>query len=421
MKDLIMKRFNEAKLVYEKMGVNVDEAIKKLSDIKISIHCWQGDDVKGFEESTNELSGGISATGNYIGKARNGEELRDDLDMALSLIPGKHKINLHALYAETDGAIISRDQLEPKHFKKWVDWAKKQGVGLDYNPSIFSHPMASTGLTLSNPNKEIREFWIRHCISSRKIGEYFGKELGQTCLTNIWIPDGFKDTPSDRLTPRKRLKESLDEIFSVKIDEKYNVDSLESKVFGIGVESYTVGSHEFYMNYCIKNNKLCLLDNGHFHPTESVADKISSILLFQDKIALHITRSVRWDSDHVVTYNDEIREIAKELVRNNALNKAFIGLDFFDASINRIAAWVLGARSFQKALLESLLIPNEKLKMIQDEGDYTTRLVLMEELKMYPLSDIWDYFCMMNNVPQKEEWLTDIKSYEKNILVKRGN
>lgn len=420
MRKEVLTRYENSKKVYENLGINVEECIEVLSKVKLSVHCWQGDDVKGFETPDSSLSGGISATGNYPGRARNGEELRMDLEKALSLIPGTHKVNLHAIYAEFDNEVPSRDKIEPKHFKKWVEWAKKNNLGLDFNPSLFSHPNADSGLTLSHPCSNIREFWINHCIASRKIGEYFGKELGQTCLTNIWIPDGYKDTPSDRLTPRKRLKESLDKIYSVPTNSLYNDDSVESKVFGIGVESYTVGSHEFYLNYSILNNKLCLLDNGHFHPTESVADKISSMLLFQDKLALHITRPVRWDSDHVITFNDDIREIAKELVRNDALNKVYIGLDFFDASINRIAAWVLGSRNTLKALLEALLIPNELLSKIQDEGDFTRRLVLLEELKTYPLGDIWDYFCEINQVPCKDEWLKEIKEYEIKILNKRG-
>ncbi|WP_407535904.1 L-rhamnose isomerase [Cetobacterium somerae] len=420
MRKEVLTRYENSKKVYENLGINVEECIEILSKVKLSVHCWQGDDVKGFETPDSSLSGGISATGNYPGRARNGEELRMDLEKALSLIPGTHKVNLHAIYAEFDNEVPSRDKIEPKHFKKWVEWAKKNNLGLDFNPSLFSHPNADSGLTLSHPCSNIREFWINHCIASRKIGEYFGKELGQTCLTNIWIPDGYKDTPSDRLTPRKRLKESLDKIYSVPTNSLYNDDSVESKVFGIGVESYTVGSHEFYLNYSILNNKLCLLDNGHFHPTESVADKISSMLLFQDKLALHITRPVRWDSDHVITFNDDVREIAKELVRNDALNKVYIGLDFFDASINRIAAWVLGSRNTLKALLEALLIPNELLSKIQDEGDFTRRLVLLEELKTYPLGDIWDYFCEINQVPCKDEWLKEIKEYEIKILNKRG-
>lgn len=415
----IKERYESAKKDYEKHGINVEKVLSDLEKVKISIHCWQGDDVIGFEVSQNELSGGIATTGNYPGRARNPEELRQDLDKVLTLIPGKHKINLHAIYAETNGAFVERDQLEPKHFENWVNWAKERGLGLDFNPTIFSHPKASDGLTLSHPDEEIRNFWIRHAIASRKIGEYFGKELGQTCLTNVWIPDGYKDIPSDRLGPRKRLKDSLEKIFAEKIDKKYNLDAVESKVFGIGAESYTVGSNEFYLNFAAKNDVMSLLDTGHYHPTEVVSDKISSMLLFSDKVALHVSRPVRWDSDHVVTFDDELKEIAKEIVRNDALDKVIIGLDFFDASINRIAAWTIGTRNMAKALLAAMLIPNEKLVKLQDEGNFTERLALMEEFKTYPLGDIWNYYCEINNVPVKEDWIEIVKEYEKNELINR--
>ncbi|MDU6038667.1 MAG: L-rhamnose isomerase [Clostridium butyricum] len=416
----IKEKYELAKEEYEKWGIDVDKVLEELNKVKISIHCWQGDDVTGFEVSQNELSGGIAATGNYPGKARNAEELRKDLDKALSLIPGKHKINLHAIYAETDGKAVERDELKPEHFKNWVDWAKKNGLGLDFNPTIFSHPKASDGLTLSHPSKEIRDFWIRHCIASRKIGEYFGKELGQTCLTNIWIPDGYKDIPSDRLGPRRRLKESLDEILKVEIDKKYNLDCVESKVFGLGAEAYTVGSNEFYLNYAAKNNIMSLMDTGHYHPTEVVSDKISSMLLFDEKVALHVSRPVRWDSDHVIVLDDELKEIAKEIVRNDALDRVIIGLDFFDASINRIAAWTIGSRNMIKALLNAMLTPNAKLKELQDEGNFTERLALMEEFKTYPMGDIWNYYCEKNNVPVAESWINEVKTYEKSELSKRN-
>ncbi|MCF6462147.1 L-rhamnose isomerase [Clostridium sp. Cult1] len=414
----ISKRFQSAKKDYEKLGIDVEKALEKLSKVKISIHCWQGDDITGFEIEERSLSGGIDVTGNYPGKARNPKELRKDLEKALSLIPGKHKVNLHAIYAETDGVAVDRDEIEPKHFENWVKWAKKMGIGLDFNPTLFSHPKAEEA-TLSNPNEDIRNFWIEHCKRSRKIGEYFGKELGQPCLTNIWIPDGFKDIPSDRLAPRKRLKDSLDKIFEEEINEKYNIDSVESKLFGIGVESYTVGSHEFYMNYAAKNNKIYLLDAGHFHPTEVISDKIPSMLLFNDKVALHVSRPVRWDSDHVITFDDELQEIAKEIVRNDALDKVIIGLDFFDASINRVAAWVLGTRNMIKALLFALLMPNGELKKLQEKRGFTKRLVLMEELKSYPFGDVWNYYCHTNNVPIKDEWYNIVKQYEEEELSKR--
>ncbi len=412
-----MTRFESAKEMYKNIGVDVDVALKKLNNVKISMHCWQGDDVAGFENGSS-LDGGIAATGNYPGKARNSIELMADLDKAFSLIPGKHKVNLHASYAITDEK-VDRDKLEPKHFKAWVDYAKDRGLGLDFNPTLFSHPKAANGLTLSSPDKTIREFWIDHCKASRKIAEYFGKELGTTTLNNIWIPDGYKNAPADRLSPRKRLKDSLDEIFTQKVDAKYVADCVESKVFGIGFESYTVGSSEFYMNYAAKNNIMCLMDTGHYHPTEVVSDKISALLLFSEKLALHVSHPVRWDSDHVLVLNDELKEIGKEIVRSDALDRVFIGLDFFDASINRIAAWVVGMRNMQKALLEALLAPNAKLAQLQETENFTELMALQEELKTYPMGDIWDYFCKMNNVPEKQNWLIDVKNYEKNVLSKR--
>ncbi|MGX4668289.1 L-rhamnose isomerase [Cerasibacillus sp. JNUCC 74] len=413
------ENYQLAKAQYEKLGIDVEEALNHLKQVPISIHCWQGDDISGFEINQQELSGGIDVTGNYPGKARTPEELRSDLEKALSLIPGKHRVNLHAIYAETNGQVVERDKLEPKHFKKWVEWAKRHGLGLDFNPTLFSHPKAADGLTLSHPNKEIREFWIRHVIACRKIGEYFGRELGTPALTNIWIPDGYKDIPSDRLTPRRRLKESLDKIFSVQIDEKYNVDAVESKLFGIGSEAYVVGSHEFYLGYALKNNKLCLLDTGHFHPTEVVSNKISAMLLFSDQLALHVSRPVRWDSDHVIILDDELREIGLEIVRNDALNKVRIGLDFFDASINRVAAWTIGTRNMIKSLLYALLTPNHYLRDLQEKGNFTERLALMEELKTYPFGAIWDYYCEEMKVPTGMAWFDEVNKYEAAVLSKR--
>lgn len=415
----IKEQYEVAKKAYEKWGIDVDAALETLKQVPISIHCWQGDDIEGFETNQRELSGGIDVTGNYPGKARTPEELRSDLEKALSLIPGKHRINLHAIYGETDGKVVDRDALAPEHFENWVQWAKEHELGLDFNPTLFSHEKAEDGLTLAHPDKEIRDFWIDHCIASRKIGEYFGRELGTPALTNIWIPDGYKDIPSDRLTPRRRLKESLDKIFAEDIDEKYNLDSVESKLFGIGSEAYVVGSHEFYMNYAMANNKLCLLDTGHYHPTEVVSNKMSAMLLFNDKLALHVSRPVRWDSDHVIVLDDELREVGLEIVRNDALDKVMIGLDFFDASINRVAAWTIGTRNMIKSLLSALLTPNDYLKKLQDEGNFTDRLAIMEEFKTYPFGAIWDYYCEQMGVPAQESWMEDIKEYEKDVLSKR--
>jgi len=415
----VKESFEAAKKQYEQWGVDVEAALQKLQQIPISIHCWQGDDIGGFEANPSELSGGIDVTGNYPGKATTPEQLRSDLEMALSLIPGKHRVNLHAIYAETNGEVVERDEIEPKHFENWVAWAKKHGLGLDFNPTLFSHAKAEDGLTLSHPDESIREFWIKHCIKSRKIAEYFGKELGTPALTNIWIPDGYKDIPSDRLTPRIRLKESLDKIYAVETDEQYNLDAVESKVFGIGSESYVVGSHEFYLGYSLKNNKLCLMDTGHYHPTETVSNKISSMLLFSDKLALHVSRPVRWDSDHVVILDDELKEIGLEIVRNDATDKVLIGLDFFDASINRVAAWTIGTRNMIKALLHALLLPNAKLKQLQEEGNFTERLALMEEFKTYPFGAVWDFYCEQMGVPVRETWLENVKTYEQEVLLKR--
>ncbi|MCT2343488.1 L-rhamnose isomerase [Niallia taxi] len=415
----VKENFEAAKKQYEQWGVDVEAALQKLQQIPISIHCWQGDDIGGFEANPSELSGGIDVTGNYPGKATTPEQLRSDLEMALSLIPGKHRVNLHAIYAETNGEVVERDEIEPKHFENWVAWAKQHGLGLDFNPTLFSHAKAEDGLTLSHPDEGIREFWIKHCIKSRKIAEYFGKELGTPALTNIWIPDGYKDIPSDRLTPRIRLKESLDKIYAEKTDEQYNLDAVESKVFGIGSESYVVGSHEFYLGYSLKNNKLCLMDTGHYHPTETVSNKISSMLLFSDKLALHVSRPVRWDSDHVVILDDELKEIGLEIVRNDATDKVLIGLDFFDASINRVAAWTIGTRNMIKALLHALLMPNAKLKQLQEEGNFTERLALMEEFKTYPFGAVWDFYCEQMDVPVRETWLENVKTYEQEVLLKR--
>lgn len=411
-----MSRFEEAKEKYAAIGVDVDKALETLGKVRISMHCWQGDDVRGFD--SDSLTGGIAATGNYPGRATNPDQLMADIKKAYSLIPGKHKLNLHASYRITDEK-VDRDKIEPKHFQAWVDFAKEQGIGLDFNPTLFSHPKASDNMTLAHPDKNIRDFWIAHCKACRKIADYFGQQLGITSLDNIWIPDGLKDVPADRLTPRARLKDSLDQIFSVKYDKKNIADSVEGKVFGIGLESYTVGSHEFYMNYAAKNNLMCLLDTGHYHPTEVVSDKISSMLLFNENLALHVSRPVRWDSDHVIKLDDELKELAKELVSCDALGRVFIGLDFFDASINRIAAWVVGMRNMQKALLLGLLTPNKALSKAQDERNFTELLVDFEEYKTLPFGDVWDHFCEIHGVPVGKAWFDVVKQYEKDVLLKR--
>ncbi len=413
-----MSRYDEAKAKYLKQGIDVDKAIETLKNIPISIHCWQGDDVTGFENVGGALTGGIQTTGNYPGKARTPDELMADFEKAISLIPGKKRINLHASYAIFDGEKVDRDELKPEHFRKWVDFAKKNDIGVDFNPTFFSHDKAADSLTLTSPDDEKREFWIRHGIASRRIAAYFAKELGTHCLNNVWIPDGYKEIPADRLGPRMRLKDSLDRIFEEKLDGV--VDCIESKVFGIGLEAYTVGSNEFCLSYAAsKDGVYYLLDNGHFHPTEVVSDKIPSLLAFFDKIPLHVTRAVRWDSDHVVILEDEIKEIAKEIVRNNAEEKVLIGLDFFDASINRVAAWVIGTRNMQKALLYALILPNAKMKALQDAGDFTEKLMLDEEMKTYPFGDVWEEYCRQSGVPADESWYSEVKQYEKDVLSKR--
>lgn len=413
------QRFEEAKTIYKKLGIDVDEALKQLQTFPVSMHCWQGDDVVGFD-GAGALSGGIQTTGNYPGKARNYQELMNDIDEVLKLVPGTKRINLHASYAIfEEGEKVDRNAIEPRHFAKWVEFAKARNLGLDFNPTIFSHPLAE-GLTLSSPDQKIREFWIEHCQACIRISEYFADELGTPCLMNIWIPDGLKDIPGDRLTPRKRFMESLNEILSINYDKNKVLVCLESKVFGIGMESYTVGSSEFTMNYAKTRDILPLMDNGHYHPTEVVSDKLSAMLLFHDKVALHVTRPVRWDSDHVVLFDDETKEIAKEIVRNNAMDRVLVGLDFFDASINRVAAWTVGMRNMQKAMLYALLQPYEMLKEAQDQGDFTQIMLINEELKTYPFNDIWDYYCEINQVPVREIWYDEVKKYETEVLTKRG-
>lgn len=419
MDNQVKQAYEAAKLLYAQHGIDTDEVLEKLAEIKVSVHCWQGDDVKGFLNQDGELTGGISVTGQYPGAATTPAELRADLEQAFSLIPGKHKVNLHAIYTDTDEK-VELDQIEPKHYEKWVQWAKEQGLGLDFNPTCFSHEKSSDGFTLSHPDPEIRKFWIDHCKASRRIGAYFGEQLGQTCVTNVWVPDGFKDNPVDRMTPRKRLKDSLDEVFAEKLDPKHNLDAVESKLFGLGSEAYVVGSHEFYMGYGLQNDTLICLDAGHFHPTEVISNKLSSLALFTSGILLHVSRPMRWDSDHVVIMDDELLEIARELVRHDLLPTTHVGLDFFDASINRVAAWVVGTRNTIKALLRAMLEPVDALKAAELQGDYTVRLALTEEFKSYPFGAIWDYYCAEQGVPVREKWISDIKTYEEDVLLQRG-
>jgi L-rhamnose isomerase len=404
---------------YVDLGVDVDAALECLAGIKVSLQCWQGDDVGGFESSAGLTGGGILATGNYPGKALNADQLRADADIAFSLIPGKHKFSLHAIYLENGGKKVDRDQIGVEHFQGWIDWAKSRGLGLDFNPTYFSHSLASDGFTLSSADSGKREFWIRHGIACRKVAEAMGKQIGMVSVVNFWMPDGYKDIPVDRLSPRSRMSDSLDRIFSGEIDKRFELDALESKLFGIGSETYVVGSHEFCMGYALSRGKLLCLDAGHFHPTESIADKLSAMSLFLGEILLHVSRPVRWDSDHVVIWNDDLRGIAEELVRNNLLNRVHIGLDFFDATINRIAAWVIGTRSMLKALLAALLEPISELRRWELEGDYTRRLAMLEELKSLPFGAIWDYYCEKNNVPVGTAWIEEVKKYEKKVLSER--
>ena len=411
--------YSLAQEAYATLGVDTEAALQKLQTVPISLHCWQGDDVAGSENPDAALSGGIQATGNYPGKARTNVQLRQDLDKALSLIPGKHRLNLHALYADLDGQKIERNAYTTAQFQVWIDWCKERGLGLDFNPSYFSHPLSADGFTLAHKDAGIRQFWIEHGIASRKIAADIGKQIGKTCVTNFWIPDGYKDTPVDRKAPRKRLEASLDAIFAQPIDPALNLDAVECKLFGIGSESYVVGSHEFYMGYAVKNQKLICLDAGHFHPTENLSDKISSVLQFVPELLLHVSRGVRWDSDHVVLVDDATRAIMEELVRGDFLGRTHIGLDFFDASINRIAAWVIGTRNALKCLLLALLEPATALRQAEDEGDYTSRLALLEEAKSLPFGAVWDEYCKRQNVPVGTAWLAEVKSYEREVLSKR--
>jgi L-rhamnose isomerase len=412
--------YSIAKEAYAEFGVDVDAALETLATVPISLHCWQGDDVGGFESAGAGLTGGgIQTTGNYPGKARSIEELRQDLEVVYSLLPGKHRLNLHAIYGDFGGKKVDRNEITPAHFQSWIDWAKERGLGLDFNPSYFSHPLANDGATLTHRDEKIRQFWIEHGIACRKIGEEMGRQLGSTVVTNVWIPDGMKDIPVDRKWPRETLEKSLDAIFAEKIDPKLHLDAVESKLFGIGSESYVVGSHEFYMGYAVKNQKVLCLDAGHFHPTEYLADKISSALQFVPEIILHVSRGVRWDSDHVVLFDDQTRATMEEIVRGEFLHRTHIGLDFFDASINRVAAWIIGTRATLKCLLAALLEPTAKLRALEAEGDNTSRLALLEELKALPMGLVWSEYCHRNNVPGGRAWLDEVKRYEQSVLSKR--
>jgi L-rhamnose isomerase len=403
---------------YAEAGVDTDAALKRLAAIPISLHCWQGDDVGGFEVAATALGGGLAATGNYPGKARTPGELQTDAGKALSLIPGTHRFNLHASYGEFGGKPVDRDAIGPEHFRGWIDWAKSLGIGLDFNPTFFSHPKA-VDFTLSHRDRGIRTFWIAHGIACRKIGEAMGTALGRPCVTNLWVPDGMKDTPVDRVGPRERLIESLDAIFQEPISPAVNLDSVEGKLFGLGCESYTVGSHEFYFGYALSRKKLQTLDTGHYHPTETIVDKLSAVLAFLPEILLHVSRGVRWDSDHVVVLGDELRAIAQELVRGAFLERTHIGLDYFDASINRVAAWVIGTRNMIKALMEALLEPTDSLRAFEASGDYTSRLALLEETKTLPVGPVWDHYCETASVPGAGAWMAEIKTYERDVMSKR--
>jgi L-rhamnose isomerase len=419
--DKLTQTYQMAKERYAGLGVDTEAALKELETIPISLHCWQGDDVGGFETVGAQLtSGGIQATGNYPGKARTIAELRGDIEKVLSLIPGRHRLNLHACYLDNGGKFVDRDEIEPAHFQSWIDWAKRNHLGMDFNPTYFSHPKAADGFTLSHKDKAIRDFWIQHTILCRKIGAEMGRQLGTPTVNNVWIPDGFKDIPVDRTGPRERLMDSLDKAFAEPIDPKIYLDAVEAKLFGIGAESYTTGSHEFYLAYAVSRQKVLTLDAGHFHPTEVISEKLSTVLMYCPGLLLHVSRPVRWDSDHVVILDDELQAIAKELVRSGRLHdKIHLGLDYFDASINRVAAWVIGARNMVKALLIALLEPTNMLKQVELGGDFTGRLALLEEQKSLPWTAVWDYYCAKQGVPVGRAWLDEVRSYEKQVMSKR--
>lgn len=416
----VEKSFELAVEKYADWGVDAHASIQRLKDLSISVQCWQGDDVVGFEGSDFQIGGGLAVTGNYPGRARNADELRSDLEQAYKLIPGRHRLNLHALYGEFPSP-VDRDAIDVEHFQRWIDWGLDQGIKLDFNPSYFAHEKAASGMTLSHQDKGIRQFWIEHGIASRRIASAMGQAQGSACVNNVWIPDGMKDSPVDRLTPRERLTSALDQIFARRFDSKYLLDAVECKLFGIGSESYVVGSHEFYMGYAITRQKLLCLDSGHFHPTEGIADKISSMLMYVPELLLHVSRGVRWDSDHVVTYTDDLQSLMQEIVRGDFLSRVHIGLDYFDASINRVAAWTIGTRNALKAVLAALLEPSSRLKNAEADDDFTTRLTLLEESKTMPLGAVWDYYCLTQNVPVASAWLDKVKAYESQVLTKRSN
>lgn len=413
------RAFALAKARYAEVGVDVDAAMRVLPRLPVSLHCWQGDDVGGFESAAGAPGGGLAVTGNYPGRARTPGELRDDLDMALSLIPGRHRLNLHAFYGEFGGKRVDRDAIEPAHFAGWIEWARSRRLGLDFNPTCFAHPRAADGFTLSHPDRSTRRFWIEHCRRSREIGAAMGRALGSPCVTNVWVPDGHKDTPADRRSGRERLLESLDAVFQGKLSPRHNLDAVEGKLFGIGAESCTVGSHEFYLGYAITRGKLLCLDAGHFHPTEGIADKISSVLQFLPRILLHVSRGVRWDSDHVVTFTDDLQAIAREIIANGYVDRVHLGLDYFDASINRVAAWVIGTRNLQRALLAALLEP-PGIRAAEAGGDLTARLALQEEARMLPLGAVWDRYCEAHDVPVGERWLSEVRRHESRVLSSRS-
>ncbi len=415
----VSRAYDAAKNVYAALGVDTDEVLRQVARVPISLHCWQGDDVCGFESAGDISEGGIMATGNYPGKATTPDELRADLEQAYRLIPGKHRLNLHASYGEMGGQKVDRNAIEFRHYEGWTQWAAEQGIGMDFNPTCFAHPNAADGFTLAHADPAIRQFWIEHCIACREIGAAIGEALQNPCVTNVWVPDGFKDLPADRLAPRQRLESALDEVFAAKVDRKWNLDAVECKLFGIGSEAYVVGSHEFYLGYAVKNGLVLCLDAGHFHPTEVISDKLSSVLLHVDEVLLHVSRGVRWDSDHVVLLTDELRNIAEELVRGDLLSRVHVGLDFFDASINRIAAWVIGTRAMIKALLLAYLEPRAALTDFEQEGDYTSRLALLEECKTLPFGAVWDRYCEEQDVPRGMDWMRAVREYESKVLLKR--